>query len=77
ILQILRTICLKSDNTQRLAPIYALNVLFVPPTPSPDGGLDSIAAPLRNPSPFVHKPNILGRDRIVIVALCDGFDAKA
>ena len=42
---------------------------------------------MRNPFPFVHKPNTLDRDRIVvpggwdswgkIVVLRDGFDAKA
>lgn len=66
---------------------YALHVLFVPPAPSPDGALDSTAAPVRNPFPFAHKPNTLDRDRIVvpagwdswgkIVVLRDGFDAKA
>ena len=66
---------------------YTLHVLFVPPAPSPDGALDSTAAPVRNPFPFVHKPNTLDRDRIVvpagwdswgkIVVLRDGFDAKA
>ena len=57
------------------------------PAPSPDGALDSTAAPVRNPFPFVHKPNTLDRDRIVVPAgwvswgkiavLRDGFDAKA
>ena len=66
---------------------YALHVLFVPPAPAPDGALDSTAAPIRNPFPFVNKPNTLDRDRIVVPAgwdswgkiavLRDGFDAKA
>ena len=64
---------------------YALHVLFV--LPSPDGAFDSTAAPVRNPFPFVNKPNTLDCDRIVvpaswdswgkIVMLRDGFDAKA
>jgi hypothetical protein len=59
----------------------------VPPAPAPDGALDSTAAPVRNPFPFVQKPNTLDRDRIVVPAgwdswgkiavLRDGFDAKA
>ncbi|KAN0140396.1 hypothetical protein V8E53_001605, partial [Lactarius tabidus] len=66
---------------------YVLHILFVPSAPSPDGALDGTAAPVRNPFPFVHKPNTLDRDRIVvpagwgswgkIVVLRDGFDAKA
>jgi hypothetical protein len=66
---------------------YVLHTLFVPPAPSPDGALDSTAAPVRNPFSFVYKPNTLDRDRIVvpagwdswgkIVVLRDGFDAKA
>ena len=66
---------------------YALHVLFVPPAPAPDGALDGTAAPMRNPFPFVYKPNTLDRDRIVVPAgwdswgkiavLRDGFDAKA
>ncbi|KAN0140438.1 hypothetical protein V8E53_001647, partial [Lactarius tabidus] len=61
--------------------------LFVPPAPSPDAALDSTAAPVRNPFHSVYKPNTLDHDRIVvpagwdslgkIVALRDGFDAKA
>jgi hypothetical protein len=49
--------------------------------------LDSTVAPVRNPFPSVHKPNVLERDRIIgredwyswgnIVVLRDGFDAKA
>ena len=66
---------------------YALHALFVPPAPAPDGALDGTAAPVRNPFPFVTKPNTLDRDRIVVPAgwdswgkigvLRDGFDAKA
>ena len=66
---------------------YALHTLFVPPAPAPDGAFDGAAAPARNPFPFLHKPNTLDRDRIVvpagwdswgkIVVLRDGFDAKA
>jgi dynein cytoplasmic 1 light intermediate chain len=66
---------------------YALHTLFVPPAPAPDGALDGAAAPARNPFPFLHKPNTLDRDRIVVPAgwdswgkiavLRDGFDAKS
>lgn len=66
---------------------YALHALFVPPAPAPDGALDGSAASARNPFPFLHKPNTLDRDRIVVPAgwdswgktavLRDGFDAKA
>ena len=66
---------------------YTLHTLFVPPAPAPDGALDGTVAPMRNPFPFVHKPNVLDRDRIVVPAgwdswgkigvLRDGFDAKA
>ncbi|KAH8984242.1 dynein light intermediate chain-domain-containing protein [Lactarius akahatsu] len=97
IMQILRTICLKygaslfyttpQPTTLNVLRQYALHVLFVPPAPSPDGALDSTAAPVRNPFPFALKPNTLDRDRIVVPAgwdswgkiavLRDGFDAKA
>jgi dynein light intermediate chain 1 len=66
---------------------YVLHTLFAPPAPAPDGALDGAAAPARNPFPFLHKPNTLDRDRIVVPAgwdswgkiavLRDGFDAKA
>jgi dynein light intermediate chain 1, cytosolic len=66
---------------------YALHTLFIPPAPAPDGALDGAAAPARNPFPFLHKPNTLDRDRVVVPAgwdswgkiavLGDGFDAKA
>jgi dynein light intermediate chain 1, cytosolic len=66
---------------------YALHLLFVPPAPTSEGLLDGATAPARNPFPFVHKPNTLDRDRIVVPAgwdswgkigvLRDGFDAKA
>ena len=52
---------------------YALHVLFVPPAPSPDGGLESSAAPIRNPFPFVNKLNTLDRDRIVVPAGWDSW----
>jgi hypothetical protein len=75
-----------ANDTQRTAPIRAAYPICTP-APSPDGALDSTAAPVRNPFPFVHKPNTLDRDRIVvpagwdswgkIVVLRDGFDAKA
>ena len=47
---------------------YALHVLFLSPTLYPDGVLDNTAAPLRNPFSFVHKPNRLDGDRIVVPA---------
>ena len=66
---------------------YALHALFVPPAPASDGLLDGATAPTRNPFPFVHTPNTLDRDRIVIPAgwdswgkiavLRDGFDVRA
>jgi hypothetical protein len=52
---------------------YALHVLFVPPAPAPDGALDGTAAPVRNPFPFVTKPNTLDRDRIVVPAGWDSW----
>ncbi|KAN0140433.1 hypothetical protein V8E53_001642 [Lactarius tabidus] len=84
-MQILRTICLTygASPTLNVLRQCALNVLFVPPALSPDGALDSTIAPIS----FIHKPNTLDRDRIVVpagwdsrgklVALRDGFDAKA
>jgi dynein light intermediate chain 1 len=66
---------------------YVLHLLFVPPAPSP--GLSStteVPAPTKNPFPFLHKPNTLDRDRIVIpvgwdswgkiTVMRDGFEAK-
>lgn len=47
---------------------YALHVLFVYLAPSPDGTLDNTAAPLRYLFPFVHKPNTLDGDRIIVPA---------
>ncbi|KAF8258590.1 hypothetical protein EI94DRAFT_1774165 [Lactarius quietus] len=72
IMQILRAICLKSDDTQRSPPIRA-PCLFVPPAPTPDGAIDGTAAPVRNPFPFSHKPNTLDRDRIVVPAGWDSW----
>lgn len=59
----------------------------MPPAPPPGqtvGG--EVQAPVRNLFPFMHKPNTLDRDRIVVPAgwdswgkiavLRDGFDAK-
>jgi len=97
IMQILRTVCLKygaalfyttpQPTTLNTLRQYALHALFVPPAPAPDGALDGVAAPARNLFPFLHKPNTLDRDRIVVPAgwdswgkiavLRDGFDAKA
>ncbi|KAI9457300.1 dynein light intermediate chain-domain-containing protein [Russula earlei] len=97
VMQILRTVCLKygaalfyttpGPTTLNILRQYTLHVLFVPPAPAPDGALDGVAAPARNPFPFLHKPNTLDRDRIVVPAgwdswgkiavLRDGFDAKA
>ena len=51
---------------------YALHALSVPPTSIPDGVLDGTAAPVRNPFPFVHKPNTLDHDGIVVPA---GWDS--
>jgi hypothetical protein len=45
---------------------YALHVLFIPPAPSANGALDSTAAPVHNPFPFVHKLSTLDRDRIIV-----------
>ena len=66
---------------------YAFHVLFVPPVPSPDGTLDDTAAPVRNPFPFVHKPNthdgnrsvmLVGRDNSDKIGVWrDSFDTKA
>jgi dynein light intermediate chain 1 len=66
---------------------YALHTLFIPPAPAPEGAPEGAAASPRNPFPFLHKPNTLDRDRVVVPAgwdswgkiavLRDGFDAKA
>jgi len=66
---------------------YALHTLFIPPAPAPETAPDGAAASTRNPFPFLHKPNTLDRDRVVVPAgwdswgkiavLRDGFDAKA
>jgi len=97
VMQILRTVCLKygaglfyttpQPTTLNVLRQYVLHTLFAPPAPAPDGALDGAAAPARNPFPFLHKPNTLDRDRIVVPAgwdswgkiavLRDGFDAKA
>ena len=49
---------------------YALHVLFASPTPSSDDTLDNTAAPVRDPFPFVYKPNTLEGDLIVVPAGC-------
>ncbi|KAH8094829.1 dynein light intermediate chain-domain-containing protein [Cristinia sonorae] len=97
IMQILRTVCLKYGaalfyttplpTTLQVVRQYALHMLFAPPAPSPTMAGNEAPAPIRNPFPFLHKPNTLDRDRIVIPAgwdswgkisvLRDGFDAKA
>ncbi|CAL1700498.1 unnamed protein product [Somion occarium] len=96
VMQILRTICLKygaglfyttpQPQTLHVLRQYALHMLFIPPPPSPTMS-GEVAAPVRNPFPFQHKPNTLDRDRIVVPAgwdswgkigvLREGFDAKA
>ena len=63
---------------------HALHLLFMPPAPTPSSS--EAQAPVRNLFPFVHKPNTLDRDRIVVPAgwdswgkisvMRDGFDAK-
>lgn len=66
---------------------YILHLLFIPPAPSPAAlSTTDATAPIKNPFPFLHKPNTLDRDRIVvpagwdswgkIVVLRDGFEAK-
>ncbi|TCD69233.1 hypothetical protein EIP91_008336 [Steccherinum ochraceum] len=97
IMQILRTVCLKYGaglfyttplpHTLQVLRQYALHMLFMPPAPSPAMAGSEAPAPTRNPFPFLHKPNTLDRDRIVIPSgwdswgkisvLRDGFDAKA
>ncbi|KAN0140382.1 hypothetical protein V8E53_001591, partial [Lactarius tabidus] len=70
--------------------IYCANTRCIPylyPQPLPPMARSTALRPVRNPFPFVHKPNTLDRDRIVvpagwdswgkIVVLRDGFDAKA
>ncbi|THH12266.1 hypothetical protein EW145_g110 [Phellinidium pouzarii] len=96
IMQVLRVICLKYGaalfyTTQTPSVLhhlrqYALHMLFVPPTPSLGMPTAEPVAPHRNPFPFVEKPNILDRDRILVPAgwdswgkisvLRDGFDSK-
>ena len=66
---------------------YALYVLFIQPAPVPGGARDDTAALVRILSSFVHKPNTIDHDHIVVPAgwdswgriaiLCDTFDAKA
>lgn len=61
-------------------------MLFIPPAPPPASLSTDAPAPTKNPFPFLHKPNTLDRDRIVvpagwdswgkIVVLRDGFEAK-
>ena len=49
---------------------YALCVLFVSPTLSPNGTLDDTTAPARDPYSFIYKPNTLDGDCIVVPAGC-------
>lgn len=58
----------------------------MPPPPSPSVAGSEVPTAVRNPFPFVHKPNTLDRDRIVVPAgwdswgkiavLREGFDAR-
>ena len=56
-----------ADDTQRPAPICAPCPIRIS-GPFPDGTLDNTAAPVRYLFPFVHKPNTLDGDRIVVPA---------
>lgn len=56
---------LAAENARRPGLIRAPCLLFNPST-FPRGALDSTAAPVHNPFPFVHIPNPLGRDRIFV-----------
>ncbi|KAI5119605.1 hypothetical protein M0805_005775 [Coniferiporia weirii] len=96
IMQVLRVICLKYGAalfyaTPTPAVVhhlrqYVLHMLFVPPAPSLGMSMTEPVVPHRNPFPFVEKPNILDRDRILvptgwdswgkIAVLRDGFDSK-
>ncbi|KAF8897852.1 dynein light intermediate chain-domain-containing protein [Infundibulicybe gibba] len=97
VMQILRTICLKYGaslfyttpvpQTLQVLRQHVLHLLFTPPAPSPLAAASATAdAPTRNPFPFIHKPNTLDRDRIVVPAgwdswgkigvLRDGFEAR-
>ena len=58
-----------ADDTQRPAPIRAPCPICVS-TSSLDSTLDNTAAPVRNPFPFVHEPNTIDGDRIVVPAGC-------
>jgi dynein light intermediate chain 1 len=63
---------------------HALHLLFMPPAPLPSSAEAQV--PVRNLFPFMHKPNTLDRERIVVPAgwdswgkisvMRDGFDAK-
>lgn len=76
------------SSTVQVLRQYALHLLFIPPALSPAGLSSATDAPipLKNPFPFLHKPNTLDRDRIVVPAgwdswgkiavLRDGFEAK-
>ncbi|KAN0140426.1 hypothetical protein V8E53_001635 [Lactarius tabidus] len=69
VLPIPRTICF--EILFYATPLQTtLNSYLYPP--SPDGALDSTAAPVRNPFHSVYKPNTLDHDRIVVPAGWDG-----
>ena len=75
-------------STAQVLRQYVLHLLFIPPAPSPASlsSTTDVPIPLKNPFPFLHKPNTLDRDRIVVPAgwdswgkiavLRDGFEAK-
>lgn len=55
--------------------LYALHLLFTPPPPSPSLSTAPAepTAPIRNPFPFPHRPNVLDRDRILVPAGWDSW----
>ncbi|KDQ08260.1 hypothetical protein BOTBODRAFT_118858 [Botryobasidium botryosum FD-172 SS1] len=84
IMQALRTICLKygaalfysTPQPSVLAQLrlYTLHFLFTPLPPAPSlSTAPSDAAPLKNPFPFPHRPNVLDRDRILVPAGWDSW----
>ena len=58
-----------ADDVQRPAPIRTPFPICIS-NPSSDDTLDNTAAPVRDPFPFVHKPNTLEGDLIVVPAGC-------